>query len=291
MWFYLALISAVLGAVDVVLNKKCLNKVSAAVLTWSLFTLSIPPLAYLALKDGIPSLNQVFFIGVFGSSLAFIFAKTIINETLKQNAVSKIYPITAFAGVFTYFFGLIMLSESIRPVPILGLLSVVFGSYILNADQAREDFLKPFKLLFLKKSSIIFLIAIMLGSLTAVFDKLGLNNTTPTSPVFIIFVEQIIMSIMMGAYLLKKESKTWFSEVKNNFGILFLNSIVFIIVGLFVFNSYGNDGPVALVLGVKRLQIFFILLLGYLFFKDKPTRHAWLATGMMILGVLMIRLG
>lgn len=60
MWFWLAFISAVIGAVEVILNKKSLDKVSAPVLSWALFTLSIPPLLVVALKDGIPNINQIF---------------------------------------------------------------------------------------------------------------------------------------------------------------------------------------------------------------------------------------
>lgn len=290
MWFWLAFGSAVLGAVDVVLNKQCLNKVSAAVLTWSLFALSLPVIAYLALKDGAPVVSMLFLIAVVGSSLTFVFAKTITNETLKQNLVSKVFPLTAFSGVFTYIFGLILLSETIRPIPVIGLLSVLFGSYILNVDQAKEGFLKPFHVLFLSRASILFLIAIMLGSLTAVFDKMGVINTTPASPNFMIFAEQALMSALLLGHMVRTEHKTWTAQLKNNFGILFLNSMVFLIVTLLVFNAY-TDGPVALVLGIKRLQIFFVLLLGYLFFKDKPTRHTWLATAIMITGVLMIKLG
>lgn len=290
MWFWLALASSILGAIEVILSKRILHKVSSSVLAWSTFTLSIPPLFVLALKDGIPTLNLIFYIGVFGSSLAFVFAKTIGNRSLKQNLISKIMPLAAFSGVFTYIFGLILLSESIRLIPVLGLISVVLGSYILNVDQAKEDFLKPFKIVFATKTSVFFLIAVMLGSLTAVLDKLGLNNTTPKSPVFILLIEQIIMSLMLMPYLLRNKSKTWINEIKNNFIGLFIISIVFLITGLVVFYAY-TDGPVALIIGVKRLQIFFILLMGYLFFKDKPTKHIWVATAIMILGVLMIRLG
>ena len=291
MWFWLALFAAVLGAVDVILSKKILHKVSAAVLTWSLFTLTIPILIYLVLREGIPTLNQFFFIGVLGSSLVFVFSKTIGSGILKKNLISKILPLTSFGGVFTYIFGLIFLSESIRLIPLLGLLSIIFGSYILNADQAREDFLKPFKLIFLRKESLLFLLAIMLGSLKVILDKWALGNTVPTSPIFTILIEQIIMSTMLGAYMVGKESKTWTVEIKKNFGLLFLNSIVFLITGLLVFYAYAFGGPVALVIGVKRLQIFFILVMGYLFFKDKPTKHTWIATAIMILGVLMIKLG
>ncbi len=290
MWFWLALASAVLGSVDVILNKQSLSKVSAPVLTWSLFTLSIPPLLYIALKDGAPSLNQIFLAGVWGSSLTFVFSKTITNHTLKQNLLSKVFPLTAFSGVFTYFFGLVLLSESVRLIPLLGVLSVILGSYILNADQAKEDFLKPFKLLFTTKASIFFLIAIMLGSITAVFDKLALTNTKPISPAFTALVEQVIMSMLLTSYLLRKERITWLKQVKNNFGILFLNSIIFLTVTFLIFYAY-EGGPVVLVLGIKRLQIFFILLMSYFLFKDKPTKHSWIATAIMILGVLMIKLG
>ncbi|SRR5258706_4817330 len=235
MWFWLAFASSVLGAFDVIFNKHLLNKVSAPVLTWSLFTLSLPPLAYIALKDGIPNLEQLFFVGTIGSSLAFVFSKTITNHTLKQNLLSKVFPLTAFSGIFTYIFGLILLSETIRLVPLLGVMSVILGSYILNADQAREDFLKPFKLLFTTKASVFFLIAIMLGSIAAVFDKLGLNNTSPTSPAFTMLVEQVLMSIILTFYLLRKESSTWIKELRSNFGLLFLNSILFLTVTFLVF--------------------------------------------------------
>lgn len=290
MWFWLAFGSAVLGSVDVILNKQCLNKVSAAVLTWSLCTLTLPFITYIALKDGTPHVNTLFPAAVIGSSLTFVFAKTITNETLKQNLVSKVFPLTAFSGVFTYIFGLILLSESIRPIPVAGLISVILGSYILNVDLAKEGIFKPFNILFSSKASILFLVAIMLGSLTAVFDKMGLINTAPTSPNFVLFTENALMSALLLAHIIRTEGKTWTHQVKNNFGILFLNSIIFLIVCLLVFNAYP-DGPVALILGIKRLQIFFVLLLGYLFFKDKPTKHVWLATLIMILGVLMIKLG
>jgi drug/metabolite transporter (DMT)-like permease len=290
MWFWLALGSAVIGAIDVILGKKALHKVSPAVLTWSVFALSIPILIILSLWQGIPSLNFLFWMAVLSSSLVFIFAKVIFNSALKQNLISKILPLTAFTGFFTYILGLIFLSESIRIIPLLGLMSIIVGAYILNADQAKEDLWMPFKLLFMRKESLLFLFAIMLGSLTAILDKSALINTSPISPVFVGLIEQAMMAAILGVYMLRRESKTWAVELKNNFWILFLNSLVFLGTGLLVFYAYGG-GPVALVIGVKRLQIFFVLLMGYLFFKDKPTKYVWIATAIMILGVLMIKLG
>lgn len=290
MWFWLSLASALFGALEIIINKHALNRVSAAVLSWALLTLSTPLLIPFLIKEGIPSVNQLFFVGICGSAITYVFSKTMINTALKENLISKILPLTAFSGVFTYLFGLLFLSESIRFIPVLGLLSVVFGSYILNADQAKEDVLRPFKLLVRDKASILFLVAILLGSLTAVFDKFGMNNTTPVSPAFTIFVEQSVMSVMLTMYLFSTQKHTWMKEVKDNFLVLFISGIIFVAVSLLIFYAY-TDGPVALTLGIKRLQIFFVLLLSYFFFKDKPTKHAWVATAIMVLGVILIRIG
>lgn len=222
--------------------------------------------------------------------MTFVLGKTIVNDALKNGLLSKIIPLTSFGGVFIYIFGLIFLSESLRPIPILGLLLVIFGSYILNVDQAREDLFKPFKLLFSNKASLLVILGTMFTALTAVFDKMSLLNTNPVSPLFLILIEQVVMSIFLGSYILRREKVTWFTEVKNNFGILFLNSLVFLVVAYFVFVSY-TDGPVALVIGIKRLQILFVLLLGYLFLKDKPAKHLWIAVSVMILGTVLIKIG
>jgi len=290
MWFWLAFCSAITGAIEIILNKKALNKVSTTVLTWSLFTLSLPLIAYFALKNGLPSLNQMFFLGVTASSLTFIFSKNITNETLKNNLVSKVFPLTAFSGFFTYVFGLLFLSESLKLIPVVGLVFTVIGSYILNADQAKEDFLKPFKLLFTNKTSLLFLFAIMLNSLTAIFDKVGIKNTQPINSAFVLLIEDVIMITILTVYLLKKEQKKWIREFKDNFGILLANGFIYSISVLLVFSAF-TCGPVALVLGVKRLQIFFILIFGYVFLKDKPTKYSWIAAIVMTLGTLMIKIG
>ncbi|OGE18901.1 hypothetical protein A2967_00450 [Candidatus Daviesbacteria bacterium RIFCSPLOWO2_01_FULL_41_32] len=290
MWFWLALASAVLGAIEVILSKWALNKVSPALLSWSLFALTLPILIPLALLQGFPSFNVLFITGIIGSSLFFVFARTLFNGALRDSLVSQILPLTAFSGFFTYIFGLIILAETIRPIPVAGLFTVIIGSYVLNVDQVKENIFEPFKLLFKTRGALLLLLAILLGSITAIFDKIGVKNTFPENPTFVIFAEQLIQSVLMTGYLLKTEKKTWIPSLKQNFYLLFIISILFLAISFLILYAY-KDGSVALILGVKRLQIFFILILGYIFLKDKPTKQSWFATAIMILGVLMIKSG
>lgn len=291
MWFWLSLASAALGAVDIILNKRALNKVSAGVLSWAVYTFTIPLLIILSILEGMPVVNLVFWLSIIGSSITFALGKNLINDALKNNLISYIIPLTSFTAIFTYVFGLIFLGENIKAIPLLGLLSIVFGSYILNVDQAKEDVLKPFKLLFTTRASLLFLFALMITSFTAIFDKLSILNSTPSSPTFIMLMDQILMSVLLTGYLIAKEKKTWALQVKQNFWLLLLNSAILLVISYLVFVAYASEGPVALVLGIKRLQIFFALILGYLFLKDKPTKLTWIATFIMILGTIMIKLG
>lgn len=290
MWFWLTLGSAVFGATEIILSKRILHKVSPAVLSWALFALTLPVLIPITIWQGIPTINALFLVGVTGSALFFVFARTIFNSALRDNLVSKILPLTAFSGIFTYIFGLIMLSETLRPLPVAGLFTILIGSYILNVDQAKEDILEPFKLLFRTRGALLLLASILLGSITVIFDKIGVKNTFPNNPTFVILAEQVLQSSFITVYLIKRERKTWFSSLKQNFYYLFFLSLIFLVVSFLVFYAY-IDGPVALIIGIKRLQIFFILVMGYIFLRDKPTKHSWMATTVMVLGALMIKLG
>ena len=140
MWFWLALISAFLAAGTIILNKHVLKKVGPGVLTWATFTLAAPFLLIPIFIQGIPAVNINFYYAVIGSSITYVIAKTIINEVIKNNLVSKIIPLASLLNIFTYILGVVFLSESIRIIPLLGLFLIVFGIYVLNVDQAKEHF-------------------------------------------------------------------------------------------------------------------------------------------------------
>ncbi|MBI4226620.1 hypothetical protein HY612_05915 [Candidatus Roizmanbacteria bacterium] len=61
------------------------------------------------------------------------------------------------------------------------------------------------------------------------------------------------------------------------------------LLALIIFLGFIS-GPVALVHGVKKLEVIFVLALGYFLFGDKPTRGSWIAASVMIFGVVLIKL-
>jgi uncharacterized membrane protein len=289
MWFWYGLAAAFVGAIEVVIGKKILNKVGAPLFTWSLFTLNLPLFALLSLETGIGQLNYLFWIGTFCSSVLFVFSKTMSNQSIKRGLLSKLFPLSSLSVLFTYLFGLFILSEQLSRTAVLGIILIISGTYILNVDRAHEGLLEPFKILFREKLSLVFIFATLISSLSGIFDKLGLINIQPSNTAFALFIEGVFLSLFLLFYMIRYE-KGWIRELKGNFLPLFLNSQIYGISNLLTFSGF-TSGPVALTSGVKRLQILFIFLLGLWLLKDKPGKHTVLAALIMILGVILVKAG
>lgn len=288
MWFWLSISAAILSACENIINKRVLGKVDASIFTWSLFALSLPFLGFLAFKDGLTSVNQIFFLGVSCSALVFVFAKTITSFAIRKGILSKLVPLTSLSVLFTYLIGLIFLSEMISAGGVFGLLLIVFGVYILNADGAKEDLLKPIKILFSSRLNLLIILAAFLVSLESIFIKTAINNTNPLNVPLVMFAEQCIMTVSLTLYL-SKYKKEWVGVVRQNFWKLFLNSMFYLVISLLFFSAISTTA-VALAQGVKRSQLLFTLILGIIFLNDRPTKHTWIASILIIAGVISIKI-
>lgn len=289
MWFWFAILSAIVSSVSIILNKKALKNINTSLVSWSLFAFSIPFLIYPALKDGIPKVNSLFWIAITASVVSFAYAKTITLRSLKGSLMSEIVPLAFFAVFFQYVLGIIFFSETLKLIPVIGLIFIVVGGYVLKVEEAKEDFIRPFKLLITNKNSLMYLIAMIIMTFTTVFDKTGLINMKPTNQSFLLLVENTITTVLIGIYMTKKDKK-WVSDLRENFWSLFLNGIAYMLVAIFFI--YGiTTGALALVSGVKKLEVFFVLIFGLIFLGDKPKRGVWLGSLIMLLGVVLIKLG
>ena len=289
MWFWYALLSALVSAVSVILNKKALKNINASLVSWALFAFSIPFLIYPAFKDGWPKLNIIFWIAITASVVMFAYAKTLALKSLKGSLMSEVVPLAFFSVLFQYIFGLIFYSEILKIIPILGLVLIIVGGYLLKVEEVREDFLKPFKLLFTNKNAFMYLVAMVIMPLTSVFDKAGLINIKPINQSFLLLWENVLTTILIGFYMTKKD-KQWTIDLKNNFWSLCLNGIVYTVLALLYL--YGiTTGALALVSGVKKLEVFFVLIFAWFLFGDKPKRGVWLGSFIMLLGVILIKIG
>jgi drug/metabolite transporter (DMT)-like permease len=290
MWFYIALATSIISATSIVLNKRILKGVSPSVLTWCTLVLATPIIAIFAIKEGIPNLNSLFIIGVAGSVLFYTISKIIQFRAMKIADLSAIYPLVSLGPIFTLIVAFFPpLSERPSFIVIIGALVTLFGVYVLNVSNAKEGLLKPIKLLFENKASALMIVAILIDSIVVVFDKLAINNTLPKNTTFVLLIENILIIVGLLPIL--------FLRNKNFMRQIFDNKKLFIILG--VLNAFSTvlsfslvgGGNIGIVSTILKMQLLFVLLFSFIFFKDKPKLETIIGSIIMILGVVLIKIG
>lgn len=290
MWFWYALTSALTSGVSVILNKKALKNISVSLVSWALVACSLPILIVPAFINGFPvSNNFLFFIGTVCSATLYTIAKTIGLKSIKDGAVSDVFPLISFGVLFSYVFALIFLNEKLHAISLLGLFTIILGSYVLKVAELKEGILQPFKSLLTHRQSMLLMLSTVLMSLTSVFDKMAMKSMSSSNAYLILFIENAITTILLTGFIFHRKMN-WKKEISHNLSPLLVNGIVYTFLSLLWLWGI-TDGAIALVSGVKKLEILFVLIFGYIFLHDKPKKEIWVGSIVMLLGVILVKLG
>ncbi|KKS03862.1 MAG: hypothetical protein UU82_C0042G0007 [Candidatus Nomurabacteria bacterium GW2011_GWC2_41_8] len=289
MWFYAALLMSLLTGIYVVISKHTIKNMDPVIFYWVIITASTPFVFMFAWKNGIPTLDYMFFIGVFGSAIFYTASKIIFWKTIKNSLLSEIYPLISIGPIFTLILSIIILSEKVSLYAFLGSGITLLGIYILNVSSAREGLLKPFKVLYQNKLAFLMMVSIFIGSVVSIFDKIAINHTFSQNFLFVVLVEDLIIILGLLPWMLKKK-KIVIQEIITNGKLILLLAVIFSASNIVGFFALANGNP-GLVSSVFRTQVFFVFLFGYFFLKDRPKLEAIIGTIIMILGLVVLKLG
>lgn len=290
MWFYIALVTSLISAISVILNKKLLKEVNPSVLTWCTLLVATPIITIYAIKEGIPTLNWLFVTGIIGSVIFYSAAAITRFRAIKASELSAIYPLVSLGPIFTMIIAFLPpLNEKPQFLAVIGVLVTLLGCYVLNVNNAKEGLAKPIKLLFENKISALMILSVILESVILIFDKFAIINTMPENSTFTLMCENIliIISFIPILYFRKIDFKGQILRNKWTFVLIgILNSISTILA--FSAVSGGNVGIVA---AIFKMQLLFVLLFSFIFLKDKPKLETIIGSVIMIIGVVLIKIG
>lgn len=289
MWFWWALASALISGISVTFNKRVLNRgVHTSVVSLALFAiLTLVSLPLLILNSN-ASVDHTFYLTAFVSAFVFAIAKTMALKIYKENNLSDIYPLAATAPVTLYVMSTLFLSEHVKVTGVLGIIFMAIGVYVLNFKSDNKNILHPFKHLFENKYSLMFIGGILLSNVSSVSEKIALIHTVPQNIFYLAFWENLFLTILISCYVVKT-NKDWFKEVKSHALNLFIAGLLFSSLYFLVLNGF-KDGPISLVSAIKKLEVLVVLVISYLFFKERTTRKVYIATFIMLVAVLLIKL-
>lgn len=226
------------------------------------------------------------YILIYLMSLLAVIAIFLQSKALKLLDLSIVSPMRSLKAAFVALFAFLILNESISLQNFFGIGIILIGVYLLEADKHFDDILKPFKLLFSSSGSIYLISAIVIFSITSIFDKFVLNTyTDPISLAFFIWIFiginfNIVHAIFYGF------SDTINCIIKKPF--LPIGAAFFSIITIIFAYSALELAYVSLVTPILMLSTLFMIFFGGKFFHEENLLYRLVISAFMIIGTILI---
>jgi drug/metabolite transporter (DMT)-like permease len=286
-WELIALTSAFFSAVAAVLEKKILFKEKA-------FTMSF----ILALFNFVLAVPFFFFVDyslVTSSALMVLFFKSILGAAayllvlmgMRRLEISQALPLLVLTPGLVALFAFLLLGESLVAMEIGGMILLLVGTYLLQVG-GKKGFFSPVKSFVKSKGNYYILGALVLFTITSLLDKALLKNFNVPVNAFMGF-QHLFFAIIFGfvAIFYVGERKEFVRAIRfSGWAILALAVVTVIYRYTQIYAT--NIAPVALVLAMKRISVFFAVLIGGKLFRDSNLFVRIIATALMVGGAVMI---
>lgn len=284
-WFFFAISTAFLESVKDIFNKKTVSQIDEYLLVFSFNLLTaIFTLPLLFLND-IPTFGNNFIYALIAIGFFNTIGFVLFFKAIKASDLSIVAPITTLSPIFLLITSPILVGEFPNFIGILGILIIVIGAYVLKFQDKTNGYLAPFKSLFKETGSRLMFGVVLVWSITANVDKIGVQNS---SPILWTITAHLSVAIFILPIVFWK-SKINIQSIKSNFRNLILIGLINTLAILSQMTAL-QLALVSFVIAVKRTSALFNVLWGWLIFKEQGIKERIVGSIIMIVGVVVITL-
>jgi len=285
-WFIFALAGSFLWSIALVLEKKVLSiEHSMEYSITRLFFMAIFVLFLLPFME----------LYISGFSLLLIYLASMLAtfgiiyrvKAIRHLDISIVAPFLNFDPMIVLLLSFLFLGETITRTQFMGILIIVLGAYILEANGNVKNILEPIRKIFRSKYIHYIFFAMFFFSIEAVLNKNILtNHTNPLLFVFYfyIFVFFNFLLISFFKYDGIKQIKRGLRHAGN---WVFTVSLIMVVSGLLLVTAVSL-GKVSLVISIKRMGTVFTTILGGGLFHDKHMKVRIICSLIMFAGAYLI---
>jgi drug/metabolite transporter (DMT)-like permease len=287
-WFFVALLSSFLSAFAAISQKKVLFNLNPVQFSF-----------YLSIANLVLSIPFFFFIdydAINASNLSVLFIKSVIGAAaflcvmtaLKNLQISNALPLLALTPGFVAVFAFLLLGEALKFYEVLGLISLITGTYILESKNLKK-ILFPLNIFLKSRYHQYILVALLLFTASSVMDKLLLIklNLTPISlTAFQHFYFAVLFFIIY--FLFKGKLENRLPQIDKT-DVLWILLISVLTIGYRYTQIVSVSlASVALTLAVKRTSVLWATVIGGKIFKDTNLLKRTIAVLFILLGAILI---
>ncbi|MCK5490383.1 MAG: EamA family transporter [Candidatus Pacebacteria bacterium] len=282
-WLFFAILTAISNSLKGVFGKKCATNVDVYIVSWCLRFFGVIFLLPVLFFLEVPILGDNYWIALLiGGSLNTI-TTILFIKALKYSDLSIVSPIAAFTPLFLLVTSPLITGEFPTLVGLIGVMLIIFGSYLLNIIEIKNGYLEPLRALFKERGAKLMFIVAFIWSITSNIDKIGVQNS---SPIFWVFsINAFIAIVLLPIAILKFSGQR--KKISKNIHNLVL--IGFLTTLTLVFQMIAISlALVIYVIAIKRTSAIFSVFWGHYIFKEKNMKNRLLGSIIMVIGVILI---
>jgi uncharacterized membrane protein len=312
-WLLFALGTTLLTSFLPICNKLLLRTQTPALVAWKINTFSLPLLTIgtwlftqcrfnfahtgLNCTTQIPHVDLTFFIALLISAFLNWGATLLSTHALKQADASLVTPLLTFNPAFTAIIAWIALREQPGLRESIGIVMLLFGTYLLDVQNAATNLFEPLRTLVRRPGTLLALAASACWGATTVLEKLAIEHTTPPGGPLVALVSTIITVVLLtpDAWLAWKHSDKTAVAIdqpeshpsKAQLSPLLVAIVIAGIAPLFGFTAIAQ-GYVGYVTAIFKLSTVLTLLWARMLLSEGNLRSRLLGTCVMLLGAALI---
>lgn len=283
LWFVLAISVALSQSLKDVYNKTQLKNFDEYIIGCSLTFFTSLFLSPLLLFIDTPQVGNKFWLALLVSGFLNGIAYILYLRAIKISDLSIVAPITTFSPLFLLITSPLIVGEFPQLLGIIGVLLIVLGSYLLNLKQKQQGYLAPFRAIITDHGSRLSLLVAFIWSISANFDQVGVQNS---SPIFWAISVFFTISIILLPIVLYKSHHNLYKLKTGGWKLVIYGMINSLAMGCQMMAI--NLIFVAYVISVKRTSVLFTVVLGKIILKEKNIKERLLGAAIMVSGVLLI---
>jgi len=282
-WLPLAFITALCESLKDVFGKLSLKTSNIYIVGLAYRLFSLPFILPLFFFIEIPEIKANFYLALIAGGFLNIIVTVLYMKALKHSDLSLTVPFLTFTPLFMLITSPVIVGEFPNKWGLMGVLLIVSGAYLMYFKPGRTAFNNPFKIILKEKGSRYMLLIAFIWSITANFDKMGIQNSSPMFWVLSISIFLTLGMFFLALFVARSE----LVQLRTHFKAL-------LPVGLFSAASITTQmlavslTLVTYVISIKRTSALIGVLFGYFLFKEQGIRNRLIGTIIMILGVFLI---
>lgn len=282
--FWLIIISALAHVMWNAFLKSTRDKTSAIAIMM-LITVVVLVIYTAALGEMDHVFNLPVMLTALASGFFFFLYQFFVAKSYANGDLSAVYPLTVTGPIYIPLWGYLFLDERISLIGFVGIVIILYGAVSIQANCLSFS---RWRRIGATGGASFALLAAFFYSFGAVADKVGVTVGVVSAYTLNVCVFMLILH--MGWMVWSRSGGNFLREIRLQPWVLLAGGFT-LAISILTFRYGLQDVPASYATALRQVSSLFSILIGFFIFRETFGITRVLATALIIMGVVLIRMG